>query len=143
MHPDRSRLREFAQRFSLSRVYTDYRDLLADSQLDAVSIVTMWDQHAEPVIAALESGKHVFVEKPMASTAAECDEIVNAAARSSAACMVGHICRFNPRYAAAQAGDRGRSDRQDCFPVRTTQHTRSRQQNCPYKDRTDPRRWRP
>ncbi|MEO7652536.1 MAG: Gfo/Idh/MocA family oxidoreductase [Bryobacteraceae bacterium] len=96
------RLRDFAQRFGVARTYTDYRELLADPQLDAVSIVTMWDQHAAPVIAALDAGKHVFVEKPLASTAAECDAIVSAAARSSAGCMVGHICRFNPRYAAAK-----------------------------------------
>jgi len=107
-----SRLQEFARRFSVARVYTDYHDLLADPQVDAVSIVTMWDQHAAPVVAALEAGKHVFVEKPMASTAAECDGIVRAAASSSRACMVGHICRFNPRYAAAKreidAGSIGR-----------------------------------
>jgi UDP-N-acetylglucosamine 3-dehydrogenase len=97
-----SRLREFGRRFSVDRLYTDYRELLADPQLDAVSVVTMWDQHAAPVMAALGAGKHVFVEKPLASTAAECDAIVSAAARSAAACMVGHICRFNPRFAAAR-----------------------------------------
>ena len=41
--------------------------MLADPEIDAVSIVTMWDQHTEPAVAALEAGKHVFLEKPIAS----------------------------------------------------------------------------
>jgi UDP-N-acetylglucosamine 3-dehydrogenase len=97
-----ARLQEFGRRFSVDRLYTNYSDLLADPEVNAVSVVTMWDQHAGPVMAALAAGKHVFVEKPLASTAADCDAIVRAASRSPAICMVGHICRFNPRYAAAK-----------------------------------------
>jgi UDP-N-acetylglucosamine 3-dehydrogenase len=97
-----TRLKEFGRRFSVDRLYPNYTHLLANPELDAVSVVTMWDQHAAPVIAALAAGKHVFVEKPLASTAADCDAIVHAASRSAAVCMVGHICRFNPRYAAAK-----------------------------------------
>jgi UDP-N-acetylglucosamine 3-dehydrogenase len=59
----------------------------------------MWDQHADPAVAALEAGKHVFLEKPMASTVADCDRIVAAANAASGFFMTGHICRFNPRYA--------------------------------------------
>jgi UDP-N-acetylglucosamine 3-dehydrogenase len=77
--------------------------MLADPDLDVVSVVTMWDQHTEPTIAAFEAGKHVFLEKPMASTLADCDRILDAAARAPGNFMVGHICRFNPRYAAAKA----------------------------------------
>jgi UDP-N-acetylglucosamine 3-dehydrogenase len=97
-----SRLHEFGGRYGVRRAYQDYRELLADPGVDAVSITTMWDQHAEPALAALEAGKHVFIEKPMASTAADCDAIVRAAAASPLCCMVGHICRFNPRYLAAK-----------------------------------------
>jgi len=87
----------------VTSTYTDYRDLLADSAVDVVSVVTMWDQHTEPVIAALEAGKHVFLEKPMASTLHDCDRVLTAAAAARGKFMVGHICRFNPRYAAAKA----------------------------------------
>jgi UDP-N-acetylglucosamine 3-dehydrogenase len=97
-----SRLQEFGRRFSVSQLYSDYLAMLANPLVDAVSVVTMWDQHTGPVLAALRAGKHVFVEKPLASTAADCDAIVDAAAQSSAACMVGQICRFNPRFAAAK-----------------------------------------
>ena len=97
------RLKEVADRFQVSRVYTDYNEMLADTALEAVSVVTMWDQHVELTLAALEAGKHVFLEKPTASTVAGCEAIVRAAKASCKAFMVGHICRFNPRHAAAKA----------------------------------------
>jgi UDP-N-acetylglucosamine 3-dehydrogenase len=98
-----SRLKEVAKTFGVDRTYTDYKKLLADPDIDAVSITTMWDQHAAPTLAALRSGKHVFLEKPMASTVADCRAIVAASKRAKGYFMVGHICRFNPRYAAAKA----------------------------------------
>ena len=97
-----SRLNELAAKYDVGRTYTDYRDLLADDSIDAVSIVTMWDQHTQPTLDALEAGKHVFLEKPMASTVADCDRICAAAKSAAGKLMVGHICRFNPRYASAK-----------------------------------------
>ena len=98
-----ARLAEVGKTFNVSQLHTDYHRMLADPNLDAVSVVTMWDQHAAPTLAALQAGKHVFLEKPMASTVADCDAIVDAAKKASGSFMVGHICRFNPRYAAAKA----------------------------------------
>jgi len=98
-----SRLAEVAERFGVQRTYTDYNKMLADPELEAVSVVTMWDQHRAPAVAALKAGKHVFLEKPMASTVEDCDAIVAAANATDKFFMVGHICRFNPRYAAAKA----------------------------------------
>lgn len=97
-----SRLAEVGKRFGVANTFTDYREMLADPDLDAISITTMWDQHRELAVAALESGVHVFLEKPMASTVADCDVIVEAARKAKGHFMVGHICRFNPRYAAAK-----------------------------------------
>lgn len=96
------RLAEMAEKFGAARTFTDYREMLADPELESVSITTMWDHHTEPTLAALAAGKHVFVEKPLASTVADCDKIVSAARAASGHFMVGHICRFNPRYAAAK-----------------------------------------
>ncbi|MEW6306992.1 MAG: Gfo/Idh/MocA family oxidoreductase [Verrucomicrobiota bacterium] len=96
------RLAEVAKTFGVKRTFTSHQEMLADLDLDAVSVVTMWDQHAVPTLAALAAGKHVFLEKPMASTLADCDAIVNAAKKATGSFMVGHICRFNPRYAAAK-----------------------------------------
>lgn len=97
------RLREVASRFGVGKTFTDFHALLADPEIDSVSITTMWDQHAAPALAALAAGKHVFLEKPMASTASDCQAIIDAARTASGFFMVGHICRFNPRYAAAKA----------------------------------------
>lgn len=97
-----SRLGDLAKKFGVTKTFTDYHDLLADPDIDAVSIVTMWDQHTEPTIAALEAGKHVFLEKPMASTVEDCRRIMDAADGSKGILQIGHICRFNPRYRAAK-----------------------------------------
>jgi len=98
--PDR--LGEVAKRFGVKQTFTDYNKMLAMKELEAVSVVTMWDQHAAPTLAALKAGKHVFLEKPMASTMKDCDAIVNASKKAKGFFMVGHICRFNPRYATAK-----------------------------------------
>ena len=97
-----SRLKSLARQFGVEKAFTDYREMLADPELDAVSVVTMWDQHTAPTLAALKAGKHVFLEKPMASTVPDCRRIVRAARAARGYFMVGHICRFNPRYAAAK-----------------------------------------
>ena len=97
-----SRLSEVADRFQVDKTFRDYNEMLRDPDLDAVSVVTMWDQHTQPALAALAAGKHVFVEKPLASTVEDCQRIVSAAKDAAGFVMVGHICRFNPRYAAAK-----------------------------------------
>jgi UDP-N-acetylglucosamine 3-dehydrogenase len=107
-----ARLKEIQKRFNVPRVHTDYNDLLADPDIHAVSIVTHVDDHVAPTVAALRAGKHVLLEKPMARTVAACDQILAAAAKAKTILMVGHICRFNPRYALARerilAGELGR-----------------------------------
>ena len=73
------RLKALAQKYGVKKAYRDYHDLLADPSIDAVSIVTMWDQHTGPAVDALTAGKHVFLEKPMASTVDDCRKIISAA----------------------------------------------------------------
>ncbi len=95
-----------------ARGFADYRQLLADPEIDVVSICTHWLDHYEIAVAALQSGKHVMLEKPMASTREECLAIVNAARQTESYLMVGHICRFDPRSALAkEAIDAGRIGR--------------------------------
>lgn len=108
------RLAEVAGEFGVekSKCYTDYRDLLADPEIDAVSITTHWREHREVALAALASGKHVLLEKPMAATADECREVLAAAEAARGFFMVGHICRFDPRVTLAKrAIDDGRIGR--------------------------------
>jgi len=98
--PDR--LTELADRFHVGKRYTNYHDLLADPEIDVADIVTHIDDHRDIAIDALRSGKHVFLEKPMAPTVADCDRIVEAAAAARGFFMVGHICRFDPRVVLAK-----------------------------------------
>ena len=103
------RLAQVADRFHVQKRYTDYRDMLADPDIDVVGITTHIADHRDIAIDALRSGKHVFLEKPMAPTAADCDRIVAAANEAAGFVMVGHICRFDPRVALAkQAIDEGK-----------------------------------
>ena len=105
--PDR--LAEQAKKFGVKKIFTDYRAMLADKNIDAVSIVTMWDRHTQPAVEALAAGKNVFLEKPMASTVADCKKIIATSKKSQGILQIGHICRFNPRYRMAkQAIDEGR-----------------------------------
>ncbi len=105
--PDR--LKEIAERFKVPKAYPDYRQLLADPEIDAVSIVTHLNAHRQIAIEALKAGKHVLLEKPMAGTVADCDAIIQAAGRAKGVFMVGHICRFDSRVAQAkQAVEEGR-----------------------------------
>ena len=97
------RVKEVAERFGVPRTYTDYRDLLADDRVDAVSVVTHVNDHRDITLAALGAGKHVFLEKPMAGTVEDCDAIVEAAHAARGAFMVGHICRFDPRVSLAKS----------------------------------------
>jgi predicted dehydrogenase len=104
-----SRLTEQGKKFGVKKLYRDYTELLADPEIDAVSICTMWDQHTEPAVAALQAGKHVFLEKPIASTVADAQKIVAASKGAKGILFIGHIVRFNPRYRMAkQAIDAGR-----------------------------------
>ena len=106
------RLAEIGDRYDVQQRYTDYHDLLTDQSIDVVGIVTHVQDHRAIAIDALKAGKNVFLEKPMAPTATDCDEIVRAADESGGLFMVGHICRFDPRVTLAkQAIEEGRIGR--------------------------------
>ena len=97
------RLKEVAERYGVSKTYTDYRELLKDPEVEAVSVVTHVNDHRDIAVDALKAGKHVFLEKPMAATVEDCDAIIKAADSSKGGLMVGHICRFDPRVSLAKA----------------------------------------
>ena len=106
------RLDHAAATLNVSRCYADYEQLLADREVDVVSITTHWQQHFTVARRALASGKHVFLEKPLAATGQQCRELLEAAENASGQFMVGHICRFDPRVTLAkeaiEAGRLGR-----------------------------------
>jgi predicted dehydrogenase len=85
-----------------ARAWTDYRALLGRDDLDAVSVCTPDGLHREPCELALRAGRHVLVEKPIATTVADAEAIADAAARAGAVLLVGHCLRFDPRYDQAR-----------------------------------------
>jgi predicted dehydrogenase len=84
--------------FSKVRKYTGWRELVADPDLDAVDICLPTDLHAPAAIAALQTGKHVFCEKPMALTADECDRMIAQARQQNRILMIAQVLRFWPEY---------------------------------------------
>jgi len=77
-------------------VTKDYREILASPDVDAVFICTPDHLHEEHAIAALQAGKHIFLEKPMAITIGGCDRILAAAQCSTGRLYIGHNMRFFP-----------------------------------------------
>ncbi|MFC0331295.1 Gfo/Idh/MocA family protein [Paenibacillus sepulcri] len=92
------RARQAADKFGASgaKVYADYRELLADASIDVIHVCTPNDAHAEVSIAALEAGKHVMCEKPMAKTAADARRMAEAARRTGKKLTIGYNNRFRP-----------------------------------------------
>jgi len=84
--------------YHIERTYTDYKKMLREvGDIDAVSICTPNGVHAENAITALEAGKHVLVEKPMAMTGREATKMVEASRRAGKQLIVGFQHRFEPR----------------------------------------------
>jgi len=81
-----------------ARVDRDWRALVADPSLEAVDIVVPNHLHAEIAIAALDAGKDVLLEKPMASTIAECEQILAAVRRTGRVLSVGHEFRISTQW---------------------------------------------
>ena len=82
--------------FDADRVTADVDDVFNDSSIDTVFVLTRHDSHAALVLRALEANKHVFVEKPLALTETELDQIDRAARNSDRLLMVGFNRRFAP-----------------------------------------------
>ena len=79
--------------------FNDFAQALAATKPDAVCISTYTETHAEYAIAALESGAHVFLEKPVAETNEACARVIDAARRHTRALVVGYILQVHPAWA--------------------------------------------
>lgn len=89
-----NRVREFADKYSVKHVFTDYNELLQLKELDAVSVCTWNNAHAPISIAALKAGKNVLCEKPLAMNVKEAREMEQTAKESGKLLMVGFVRRF-------------------------------------------------
>ena len=79
-----------------AKVYTDYKQLLEDKTIDVVYVLTPNKSHSFITIDALEAGKHVLCEKPMAKTAKEAKEMVDTAKRTGKLLTIGYNNRYSP-----------------------------------------------
>jgi predicted dehydrogenase len=87
---------DFAREFGASKTYKDWREVVADADIDAVYVATPVDLHAEQSIAAAEAGKHVLCEKPMALSVADCDRMIAACRANGVRLGIAYYRRFYP-----------------------------------------------
>jgi predicted dehydrogenase len=80
-------------------LYTDFEKMLAEEQLDAVSITLPTFMHRDFTVKALEAGLHVLCEKPMAMDVEQCRAMISAAKTNKRILQIGHCVRFWPEYA--------------------------------------------
>lgn len=91
-----------AKELQVTRIFNDYREMVADSALDAIIIASPDQLHRQMVVDALNAGKHVLCEKPLALTREDCEAIVEAVEKSDRKFMVGQICRYTPGFKQAK-----------------------------------------
>src|SRR5271157_2642242 len=103
--------RRLGESFSISKIASDYREILRDPAIDAVHICTPNAQHFSMAREAIEAGKHVICEKPLATSVAEGEELVALAERKGVRNCVCHNLRYYPMVqqmrAMREAGDLG------------------------------------
>ena len=99
---DPKRAAEMKETFGAAKAYTDYRELIADPDVEAVTVATPDFAHGDIVLAAIKAGKHVLSEKPLATTLDEAEKIAALAAKGSTKVMVDFHNRVNPAVHAVK-----------------------------------------
>jgi predicted dehydrogenase len=106
-----ARTKDIAQKYGCEP-YTDYRQMIQDPGIDAVIVAATNTTHAEMTIAALNAGKHVLCEKPMATSLEDAQNMLDAAKTSGKQLMIAHNQRLEPAHIKAkeivQSGELGR-----------------------------------
>ena len=97
---DETRLHQHDATFNIGNLdhYTDYHDILARDDIEAVIVVTNDQAHRQPTVDALMAGKHVLCEKPMALDIADCRAMIEAQKKSGKMLMVGQIGRYTNSF---------------------------------------------
>ncbi|WP_372594025.1 Gfo/Idh/MocA family protein [Actinotalea sp.] len=102
MRRDGAKAADYARRHGVPRWYDDADALLADPEVDAVYIATPPGAHGEYTARAAAAGKPVYVEKPMARTTAECEEMIEACEKAGVPLFVAYYRRAMPRFVTAK-----------------------------------------
>jgi predicted dehydrogenase len=93
---NKQRVEDKAKKFNIPRVYNSWEEILSNPNIDAVDLCLPHRFHCPHTIESLESGKHVFVEKPISNTLQEADDMITTARKKQLKLMVGHMKRFDP-----------------------------------------------
>lgn len=101
--PDREKRERLGDRFHVPHRVADLNEALAISGVDAVGVATPPGVHPDVACRAIEAGKHVWIDKPLALNAAACQQIVDAAGRSTSVVMTGFHMRYHRLIAEARA----------------------------------------
>ncbi len=99
MRRDRAKAADYATRHGVPRSYGDAEELIGDPEVDAVYVATPPSTHLQYTLMAAAAGKPVYVEKPMAPTAADCEKMIAACARAGVPLFVAYYRRTLPRFA--------------------------------------------
>jgi predicted dehydrogenase len=102
MRRDGAKAADYARRHDVPRWYDDADALIADPEVDAVYIATPPDSHRDYTLRVAAAGKPVYVEKPMARTAAECEEMIAGCERAGVPLFVAYYRRAMPRFTAVR-----------------------------------------
>ncbi|MBN1345410.1 MAG: Gfo/Idh/MocA family oxidoreductase [Phycisphaerae bacterium] len=106
---DGDRAKRTAKEHGIAKAYDRIEDLLSDPDVEAVSVVTPDFAHTDVALAVIESGRHMLIEKPLATTLADCERIIAAAEKSDRRFMVDFHNRWSPIFVRAkEAIDDGR-----------------------------------
>ncbi len=100
--PDPATLEEVAARYGISSRYTDYHELLAQKDIEAVVVASPTGTHAEVITAAALAGKQIFSEKPLSQDLEACDLALAAVKKAGVKLQMGFMRRFDAPYAAAK-----------------------------------------
>jgi predicted dehydrogenase len=92
---DEKRLKEVGRRYPGTLLVSDFEDVLRDREIDAVVLATPASVHATMGIRAMEAGKDVLIEKPLATSVEECRQLIDCSERTGRVLMVGHTFIFN------------------------------------------------
>lgn len=95
---DLSRAEDFSKRFGGGDVYSDYRQVLERSDIDAIAILTTPTHHSRIAIDAMEAGKHVFTEKPISHDTASAQAMIDTAKGTGRKLFVGFLLRYTPAF---------------------------------------------
>jgi inositol 2-dehydrogenase len=99
-HPEKAQ--QLAADYAIPKTYSEYGDLLAHPDLEAVVIATSTHTHPEIIKAAAAAQKHIFCEKPLALTLQGCDEAIAAVEKAGVKMQIGFMRRFDPPYLEAK-----------------------------------------